>query len=339
MKKLLFVLLVLVGGALFMMLGALVSNTLSKPRNDSLFVATAKNNVAEARRLIEAGADVNARDGSDYNFTPLMYAAINNSDDVAKLLLKAGADIEAKDYYDCTPILHAALWESTEVTMLLIDAGANVNAMNKAGDTPLIHASREKATDVVRLLLDAGANVNAKNNDGKTALMVANEEKATAIVKMLEDAVHIAPVFADSDDFLEINVNAKVSTRVYLPSKNQKYSLEWAIEDAMLTASVWNDGDYTVNIYKNTKELLSSADFKDDYIYGSALTAVTNLHYGMTEISYYGYDDEYENLFMDWDFLTLYALDDGRFMCVKVLDMEVETENFEKFSDKFNLEE
>lgn len=46
-----------------------------------------------------------------------------------------------------------------------------------------------------------------------------------------------------------------------------------------------------------------------------------------------------KNLFADWDFLTLYALDDGRFMCVKVLDMEVETENFEKFSDKFNLEE
>lgn len=133
----------------------------------------------------------------------------------------------------------------------------------------------------------------------------------------------VAPTFADSDDFLEINVNAKVSTQVYLPSKNQKYSLEWAIETAMISASVWNDGDYTVNIYKNTKELLSSSDFKDDYIYGSALTAVTNLHYGITEIYYYRYDDEYESL-VGWDVLTLYALNDGRFMCVRILDMELE---------------
>lgn len=141
----------------------------------------------------------------------------------------------------------------------------------------------------------------------------------TALIALL---VCLAPLFAGEEDFLTINTNAKTKTDVYLPLKNQKCSIGWAVESAMVIASVWNEGDYSAEIYKNTKALLSSQDFKDDYIYGSVLTAVTNLHYGLACIYYSRYDDEYENI-VGWDFLALYALDDGRFMCVKILgDLE-----------------
>lgn len=78
---------------------------------------------------------------------------------------------------------------------------------------------------------------------------------------------------------------------------------------------------------KSTKDLLSSLDFKDDYIYGSAITAVTNLHYGFAYVSYYRYEDEYEENIVGWDVLFLYALDDGRFLCIKILDDEENKES------------
>lgn len=128
-------------------------------------------------------------------------------------------------------------------------------------------------------------------------------------------------LFADDDDvFLEYE-NEKVSTQVYLPSKNQKFSLEEAVALAMEAAAicVCDNGYYSAKIYKNKKALLSSFDFKDDDIYGTALYAVTKEHYGEAQIFFRGYDGGYANL-VDWDFLALYALDDGRFMCVKILD-------------------
>lgn len=82
---------------------------------------------------------------------------------------------------------------------------------------------------------------------------------------------------------------------------------------------VCDNGYYSAKIYKNKKALLSSSDFKDDDIYGTALSAVTKEHYGEAQIFFRGYDGGYANL-VDWDFLALYALEDGRFMCIKILD-------------------
>ena len=80
-----------------------------------------------------------------------------------------------------------------------------------------------------------------------------------------------------------------------------------------------DNGYYSAKIYKNKKALLSSSDFKDDDIYGTALSAVTKEHYGEEQIFFRGYDGGYANL-VDWDFLALYALEDGSFMCIKILD-------------------
>ncbi len=56
----------------------------------TLFTAAEKNNVAQARRLIKSGADVNAMD--EDGMTALMYAAQNNATDVAALPKAAGAE-------------------------------------------------------------------------------------------------------------------------------------------------------------------------------------------------------------------------------------------------------
>ena len=136
-----------------------------------------------------------------------------------------------------------------------------------------------------------------------------------ALLKML--ASH---VFAD-DPFLDIATNVKTTTTVYLPSKDKTYSLEEAIQCAMVNAWMRGDADYDIKFYNNTKELFTSSDFKDEYIYGSATMAVVNLHYGIVEINYSRYDDERENI-VGWDYLSFFALDDGRVMCIKILEVD-----------------
>ena len=75
-------------------------------RSNTLIQAAKDNNATEARRLIEAGADVSAK-GNDGS-TALMDAARCNSPDVAKVLLAAGADVNAKTLYCETALMYAA---------------------------------------------------------------------------------------------------------------------------------------------------------------------------------------------------------------------------------------
>ena len=87
-------------------------------KTDALFKAAKTNNVAEARRLIADGADVNAK--SYLGLTVLMVAAGNNFVDVARLLLAVGADVDAADNYGETALLYALKNKSRDVTRLLL---------------------------------------------------------------------------------------------------------------------------------------------------------------------------------------------------------------------------
>ena len=76
-----------------------------------------------------------------------------------KRLIEAGADVNAKNknQYGETP-LHWALWrDNIETTKLLIDSGADVNAKNKSGITPLAWAVDKRNIELVKLLIKAGA--------------------------------------------------------------------------------------------------------------------------------------------------------------------------------------
>ena len=124
----------------------------------------------ETKRLINAGADVNAKDW--YGRTALMKACTAEQ---TKLLIDAGADVNAKDKGDYAPLIsievggRTALMEArtAEQTILLINAGADVNAKDDYGYTALMDAHTLEQT---QMLINAGANVKAKNKYGKTAL-------------------------------------------------------------------------------------------------------------------------------------------------------------------------
>ena len=66
----------------------------------------------EVRRLIDNGADVNARD--NFYIRPLLYAANNGYLGVAKLLIESGADVNAKDNKGKTPMEIATDQENSD---------------------------------------------------------------------------------------------------------------------------------------------------------------------------------------------------------------------------------
>ena len=133
-----------------------------------------------AKMLIEAGADVNAKDRDGK--TVLMCAATTIYTEIAQLLIAAGADVNASDMYGRTALMEAAN-RGTEIVQLLIDANANVNASDNQGITALMLT--DSFTGTAQLLIAAGANVNARSNGGRTALIRAAKNNYTKMVQLL----------------------------------------------------------------------------------------------------------------------------------------------------------
>jgi len=120
----------------------------------------------EVRRLLDGGADVNARDTSEW--TPLHLAASKSHVETTALLLDRGADVDAKEDVGWTPLHVAARFGHTKVGALLIERGADVNARDGGDQTPLHTAARAGETEAVNLLLDFGADARARDNGRET---------------------------------------------------------------------------------------------------------------------------------------------------------------------------
>jgi ankyrin len=109
-----------------------------------LLYAARDGRVDIAGMLLDAGAEINQRDGND--ITPLIIAITNNHPDVARFLIERGADIKAVDWYGRTP-----LWAAVETRNMDVDNATFVNSIDRA---PYL--------DLIQLLLERGADVNAR---------------------------------------------------------------------------------------------------------------------------------------------------------------------------------
>jgi len=106
--------------------------------------------------LLMRGADVNAKDIRDN--TALHRASMHGHTDVAEILLEAGANVNAKDDIRGKTALHcAARNRHMDVARLLLEAGADVNARDGNGWTALHRASVNGHTEIANLLREYGA--------------------------------------------------------------------------------------------------------------------------------------------------------------------------------------
>jgi uncharacterized protein len=140
--------------------------------------------VAEVRKLIAAGSDVNApeADGS----SALLWAAHQSSPEIVSLLLKAGANPNAANNFGVTPLLEASRYGDAATIEALLEGGADVSGAAREGETPLMAAARAGSVAAVELLIKHGADVNAAELlQDQTALMWAAAEGHADVVDAL----------------------------------------------------------------------------------------------------------------------------------------------------------
>jgi uncharacterized protein len=174
-----------------------------------LLYAARHDHIEVAKRLIAAGADVNAKEAN--GIWPLLMAISNDKIAVARYLLERGSNVNGQDWYGRSP-----LWEAVNVRNLyvhnanfkngidrgpvlelirsLLAAGADVNARTKetppfrhhlleitgslewvdfTGQTPFLTAALAGDVTVMKLLLEHGANPRIDTFQGTSALMAA----------------------------------------------------------------------------------------------------------------------------------------------------------------------
>ncbi len=152
-----------------------------------LYKAAEKGNVAEVKRLLKRGANVESVGVS--REPALVAASFLEKREIVEMLLNHGANIEAKDGNENTSLQRVA-WRNLEIVKLLLDRGAQVNTKNVHGTTPLHQAANRGQTAIVDLLLDHGADINAERSfNGDTPLhwSVASRWGRIETVKLLID--------------------------------------------------------------------------------------------------------------------------------------------------------
>ncbi|MHC4155680.1 MAG: ankyrin repeat domain-containing protein [Planctomycetota bacterium] len=151
---------------------------------NGLHRAAKKGDVEEVKRLLDQGADLEARDKA--GSTPLHLGSYTGRYEVVKLLIAAGADLNAKDDWGSTPLHDAIYSRRRDVAELLIAKGADVKIRNKSGETPLSLAAGETGDmDFLRLLITRGADVNNTNNAGYAPLHIGVGGGYKDIVELL----------------------------------------------------------------------------------------------------------------------------------------------------------
>ena len=104
--------------------------------------------------------------------------------EIGHRLLDCGADVNARNDEDWTPLHLAAENGRVDFVQMLLEHGAAINAPADGGETPLHWASKKGQVDVVRLLLEHGADPNIPDRDGETPSDLASRRE---IVQLLFD--------------------------------------------------------------------------------------------------------------------------------------------------------
>ncbi len=140
---------------------------LPKPGTTALMRAAARAEIAEARRVIAMGAQVDKVDASGW--TALMYAsAAWSGAAVVDELLKAGATPKHVSLYGDTILMSASLTGHFDGDLARL--GANLNAQNRDGVSALMLLAARGRPAEIRAALKAGANAKLTDRNGHAAV-------------------------------------------------------------------------------------------------------------------------------------------------------------------------
>ncbi len=196
-------------------------------------------NKEEVKTLLDAGADVNARD--IHQSTPLINACYSNEDlkEIVQMLLAAKADVNLSNISGQTPLINACEKQKIEIVQMLLDAKANPNVSGGAGAwTPLKNGCKYQNSEIVKMLLDAGANVDFICDQKITALMYCCKMHPNPkIVKMLLDAgadVNFIPKYSKKDFYQPLKGCTPLKVFLQMVERLRKHNEKINIDDKAL---------------------------------------------------------------------------------------------------------
>jgi len=162
--------------------------------NDDLFAAVRKGDAAAVQKLLEKGADVNAK--GPYDQTPLFFAADRGHMDIVKLLVSKGADLNRKDtFYNFTAIGRAAMKDHKDIVGYLAEQGAQ--GIGQLANQAVFGGDKE----LLKVILDTKK---MSPKELTTAWKIADSNKKPELAEMLKAAGAQPPAAAItlSDDVL-----------------------------------------------------------------------------------------------------------------------------------------
>jgi ankyrin repeat protein len=166
----------------------------TSPELDRQLIAAAyANDVAEAERLIEAGANVNAKDETVQSAYLIATSEVGDDPRLLELTLANGADVRSLDSYDGTGLIRAADRGYTTIVARLLETDVDVDHVNRLGWTALLEAiilgdGDAAHVEVVRQLVEAGADVNLADGQGVTPLGHAEQRGYDEMAAILREA-------------------------------------------------------------------------------------------------------------------------------------------------------
>ncbi|KAK3886614.1 hypothetical protein Pcinc_009261 [Petrolisthes cinctipes] len=123
------------------------------------------------QQLLQAGADIHARDGTGW--TALHVACKQGQAEVVQVLVAAGADIEAIALGGWQAVHRAALWGHSQVIHALLDGGADIEAKGVDDCRPIHYAAMRGHIKVLEALVELGCDLFARDGNGSTVLHCA----------------------------------------------------------------------------------------------------------------------------------------------------------------------
>ena len=153
--------------------------------------ATQADQVEIARVLMEAGADVNAKD--ERSDSPFLFAGAEGRLEILRLTLAHGADLKSTNRFGGTALIPACEKGHVGNVRALLKTAIELNHVNNLGWTALMETVLKKGrgpvhTEITRLLLAAGADPNIADQQGITPLAHAERAGNHEIAALLKAA-------------------------------------------------------------------------------------------------------------------------------------------------------